>query len=100
MGWASDLIRRLRKGETVSFRPRGHSMSGRIKSGQLCTVAPTHSGDFGPGDVVLCRVRGREYLHLVKAIRNSQALIANNRGDTNGWTPLTAVFGKLVSVSD
>jgi hypothetical protein len=40
MGWASNHIERLREGETVSFRPRGHSMSGKIESGQLCTVAP------------------------------------------------------------
>jgi hypothetical protein len=40
MGWASGHIARLQKGETVSFRPRGNSMKGKIDSGQLCTVAP------------------------------------------------------------
>jgi hypothetical protein len=38
MGWAAAYIQKLRGGETVSFRPRGHSMSGKIESGQLCTV--------------------------------------------------------------
>jgi len=38
MGWASRYIESLRKGENVSFRPRGNSMSGKIESGQLCTV--------------------------------------------------------------
>ena len=38
MGWASAYIEKLRGGEPVSFRPRGHSMSGKIDSGQLCTV--------------------------------------------------------------
>jgi hypothetical protein len=29
MGWASGHIERLKRGETVSFRPRGGSMTGR-----------------------------------------------------------------------
>jgi hypothetical protein len=40
MSWASRYIEKLRAGETVSFRPHGHSMTGRIESGQLCTVVP------------------------------------------------------------
>lgn len=39
MGWASRYIELLRSGQAVSFRPRGQSMTGRIESGQLCTVA-------------------------------------------------------------
>jgi hypothetical protein len=38
MGWASQYIDQLNSGNTVSFRPRGSSMSGKIESGQLCTV--------------------------------------------------------------
>ena len=40
MGWATGYIGRLQAGETVQFRPRGHSMKGKIESGQLCTVKP------------------------------------------------------------
>jgi hypothetical protein len=40
MGWAAMYIAKLRAGETVSFRPRGGSMPGRIEFGQLCTVEP------------------------------------------------------------
>jgi hypothetical protein len=43
MGWATPYIDKLKKGETVQFRPRGNSMSGRIESGQLCTVEFTAS---------------------------------------------------------
>ena len=35
MGWASGYIERLRAGETVSFRPRGHSMSPKIDHDML-----------------------------------------------------------------
>jgi hypothetical protein len=69
VGWASGHIEKLRAGETVSFRPGGHSMSGKIASGQLCTVAPVDPDTVAVGDIVLCKVNGREFLHLVKAIQ-------------------------------
>jgi hypothetical protein len=85
-------------GETVSFRPRGGSMSPKIESGQLCTVEPVDAGAVGVGDVVLCRVRGTEYLHLVKAIQGPRLQIGNNRGGINGWVGPDAVYGRLVRV--
>ena len=66
MGWAAHHIDKLRAGETVSFRPRGGSMRGRIESGQLCAVAPIDPARLAVGDIVLCRVRGNDYLHIVK----------------------------------
>ena len=98
MGWASGHIERLRAGETVAFRPRGHSTSGKIESGQLCTVAPADPEGVEVGDIVLCKVNGREYLHLVKAIQGPRFQIDNNRGRVNGWVSAGAIFGKLVSV--
>ena len=65
MGWASQHIAALRTGATVQFRPRGHSMRGKIESGQLCTVSPVDPASLAVGDIVLCKVNGREYLHLV-----------------------------------
>lgn len=100
MGWARHHIARLQQGETVSFRPRGHSMTGRIKSGQLCAVVPLDSRELAVGDIVLCRVRGAEYLHLVKAIRGERYQIGNNRGRINGWIGRNSIFGRLVSVAD
>jgi hypothetical protein len=80
MGWASHYIDKLRAGETVSFRPRGNSMTGKIQSGQLCTVVPVDSVALKVGDIVLCKVRGAEYLHLIKAIQGPRFQIGNNRG--------------------
>ncbi len=100
MGWARHHIARLQQGETVSFRPRGHSMSGKIESGQLCTVTPLGTAALAVGDIVLCRVRGAEYLHLVKAIRGERYQIGNNRGRINGWIGRNSIFGRLVSVAD
>lgn len=101
MSWATAHIERLRKGETVRFRPRGGSMHGKIESGQLCTVAPLDDpSTLAVGDVVLCRVRGSQYLHLVKAVRNGQYQIGNNRGGINGWITPNAIFGRLIAVAD
>src|SRR6516162_2516257 len=98
MGWASDYIARLQKGETVSFRPRGNSMSGKIESGQLCTVVPVEPATVEVGDIVLCKVHGREYLHLVKAIQGQRFQIGNNRGHVNGWVSAKSIYGKCTAV--
>lgn len=68
MGWATPYIDKLKRGETVQFRPRGNSMTGKIDSGQLCTVAPVEVEELVVGDIVLCKVNGFQYLHLIKAI--------------------------------
>ncbi len=98
MGWASAYIEKLRNGEAVSFRPRGNSMVGKIESGQLCTVEPVETASLNVGDIVLCKVNGREYLHLVKAIQGQRFQIGNNRGRINGWVSAGAIFGRCVKV--
>ena len=40
MGWATHYIAKLKEGEIVQFRPKGNSMTGRVNSGDLCTVEP------------------------------------------------------------
>jgi Peptidase S24-like len=100
LGWALAYIEKLRKGETVSFRPRGNSMAGKIESGQLCTVEPVESQALEVGDIVLCKVNGREYLHLIKAFQGQRFQIGNNRGRINGWVSASAIFGRCVRVED
>ena len=101
MGWALSYIQKLKNGESVQFRPRGHSMKGKIESGQLCKIEPIK--DFGKlekGDIVLCKVRGNEYLHLIKAIQGKRFQIGNNRGKINGWIGQNSIFGKCVKIGD
>ena len=101
MGWAIAYIAKLKKGETVQFRPRGQSMKGKIESGQLCIVEPI--ADFEilqKGDIVLCKVNGNEYLHLIKAIQGKRFQIGNNRGRINGWVGTNSIFGKCIRVED
>ena len=98
MGWADGHIARLAQNETVQFRPRGNSMVGKIASGQLCTVVPLGDHEVAVDDIVLCRVKGNQYLHLVKAIQGERYQIGNNRGGINGWITKRQIFGRLVAV--
>jgi hypothetical protein len=98
MGWATIYIASLRAGETVQFRPRGGSMRGRIESGQLCTVEPVDPATLSVGDIVLCKVSGREYLHLVRAVQGGRFQIGNNRGRINGWVSASSIFGRCIRV--
>jgi len=98
MGWATGYVQQLKKGLTVSFRPRGNSMSPMIESGQLCTVVPVDADALNVGDIVLCRVNGNEYLHLVKAINGRRFQIGNNRGGVNGWIGANGIYGRLARV--
>jgi hypothetical protein len=101
MGWAAPYIEKLKLGETVSFRPRGHSMKGKIESGQLCTVKPIENIEkLQKGDIVLCKVNGNEYLHLIKAIQGSRFQIGNNRGRINGWISANSIFGICTRIED
>ena len=101
MGWATPYIAKLKLGEIVSFRPRGHSMKGKIESGQLCTVKPIENIEkLQKGDIVLCKVNGNEYLHLIKAIQGPRFQIGNNRGRTNGWISANSIFGICTRIED
>lgn len=71
----------------------------RISSGDLCTVTPLGDRELKKGDIVLCKVRGAQYLHLISSTKAGQVQISNNRGHVNGWTARTNVYGILADVS-
>ncbi len=98
MGWATPYIEKLKKGETVQFRPRGNSMSGKIESGQLCTVAPAKIEELKAGDIVLCKVNSFQYLHLIKAVQSGRFQIGNNRGRINGWIGSNGIYGRCIRI--
>lgn len=101
MGWAASYIAKLKNGETVSFRPRGNSMKGKIESAQLCTVEPVADcSSLRKGDIVLCNVNGAKYLHLIKAIQGKRFRIGNNRGRINGWVGANSIFDRLVKAEN
>lgn len=94
MGWASGHIQKLLAGETVQFRPRGNSMTGRVNDGDLVTVEPIRNHVIAKGDVVLCKVAGRQFLHLVTGTRHDNTYqISNNKGHVNGWVGRNCIYG-------
>ncbi len=93
MSWAKYAKEALRRGEEVQVRPRGHSMKGKINSGDRVTLVPCVPTSLKVGDVVLVRVSGSDYLHLIKAVDGKRFQIGNNRGGINGWVGPSAVYG-------
>ena len=71
-----------------------------IRSRQLVTVAPVDPAKVEVGDIVLARVAGTTYLHLVSAVDASRGRvqISNNRGRVNGWTNHARVYGICTAV--
>lgn len=98
MSWALFAKEALRRGETVQVKPRGHSMRGRVNDGDPMTLEPVPPAPVAEGDIVLVRVHGRDYLHLVKAIDSGRFQIGNNRGGINGWVGPNGIYGKAVKV--
>ena len=92
-----ELADKLKRGQTISFRPHGNSMTPRIMSGQLITVAPI-DGELKKGDIVFCKVKGSYYTHLLSAIQGERYQISNNHGHVNGWVGRNCIFGKVVRV--
>lgn len=99
MNWATNYIEQLKTGRTVTFRPRGHSMAPKVNDGDRVTVEPLgEDTELAVGDIVLCTVRGSQYLHLIKALSPGRAQIGNNRGRINGWIGRAGIHGRCVDV--
>jgi hypothetical protein len=100
VGVMDSVVRRVAAGEMVEFRPVGSSMVPLIKSRQLVTVVPVRPELVEPGDIVLTRVAGSVYLHLVSAVdhERQRVQISNNRGRVNGWTSHARVYGICIIV--
>jgi SOS-response transcriptional repressor LexA len=73
-------------------------LEGRVSNGDLVTVEPCHAKDLVVGDIVLARVQGRRYshlvLHLIIAREASLFLLGNNHGRIDGWVDAKSIFGK------
>ncbi|WP_371502367.1 S26 family signal peptidase [Kitasatospora sp. NBC_00374] len=100
MGMLDAVAGRVAGGATVEFRPTGSSMVPLIRSRQQVVVGPVDPALLEVGDVVLARVSGTVYLHLVSAVdpARRRVQISNNRGRVNGWTGHDRVFGICLSV--
>jgi hypothetical protein len=73
-------------------------MKGKVEDGSLVTLAPCAPSALGVGDIVLVRVHGHVYLHLIKAVAGGRFLIGNNRGGINGWVGPNAIYGVATAI--
>jgi hypothetical protein len=73
-------------------------MAGNVDSGRLCTGTPVKPKSPEVGDIVLCKVNGCPYLHLVKARQGDRFQIGNNRGRINGWVGHNGIYGKCIRI--
>lgn len=85
-------IEELSNGRRCIIKPRGKSMEPKIKSGQTVLLKPVDK-DLEVGDIVLVKVKGSVYLHLISAIDGDRVQISNNKGYINGWTSKHKIFG-------
>lgn len=90
------IIERLEAGEKVELNPKGSSMVPKIQSGQKIVLSPAKDAEVG--DIVLSKVKGKYFIHLVTAVdrEKSRWQISNNHGWVNGWTH--EVFGKVTEI--
>jgi hypothetical protein len=93
MGWLTDALDALKRGQPATVRPRGGSMRGHIEDGQEVTIVPVEPGAVRVDDVVLVRWKGSYILHLVKEADDHQLLIGNTLGKINGWVARSDVIG-------
>lgn len=105
MNWASNAIIVLGRGQGCTVTPHGNSMRPLVESGAMVTLAPYGTeAEPAENDIVLVKVRGVVYLHLIKAVRGKtgerQYQIGNNRGGINGWVSRRAIYGRAIQVAN
>lgn len=90
-----EIAVQVASGQTVTFRPRGNSMTGKVNDGDEVTVTPVKTDTvLTKGDVVLVHVGGKVYLHLIKAVGSDKRYqIGNNKGRINGWVTRDSIYG-------
>ena len=89
---------KLQQGLVGKITGYGQSMTPILKSGQSVICEPVKDETkLEKKDIVLCKVKGHYYLHLIWAIRNDKEyLIGNNHGHPNGWVSRNQIYGKVV----
>jgi phage repressor protein C with HTH and peptisase S24 domain len=98
--WADHAKSELAAGRSVQVRPRGHSMTPRIRDGALVTLEPVGSKILRKGDVVLVTIRGVDLLHQILSIKPAGYQIGNLRKKVNGWVSPKGILGVCVLIEN
>jgi len=100
MSWIKEALTQLQmNGECVIY-PMGHSMRGRIESGQRVAMTRERLEELSVGEVVFIRWKGNYLLHLVLEIQGNQLLMGNNLGKINGWIDRKDVLAKVIQIRE
>ncbi len=92
-------LERLANGETIeNYKESGNSMVPRIHSRQPITLAPVDGEKVNVNDIVVAKVKGRYYTHLVVATRTGEVCIGNNHGHINGWAKRHNIYAIVTHV--
>ena len=91
---------KLREGHVCKVTGIGNSMIPILKSKKtVICVQVKKDTVLKKKDIVLCKVNGHFYLHLIHAIRNDKTyLIGNNHGHMNGWVNKNNIFGVVAEI--
>lgn len=73
-------------------------MTPKIRSKQLVTLQAVDVNTLEQGDIVLAKVKGRYYLHLISALDGERVQISNNHGHVNGWTTRAKVYALVTAI--
>jgi len=94
------IVNELQEHGTSKGKAFGNSMMPLIKSGSTMSYAKQEN--YEVDDIVICKVKGKIFCHLIKGKRliddKPQYLIGNNKGKINGWT--FHVYGKVIMIEE
>ena len=90
----------LKNGEICKVVGFGQSMSPILKSGQPVICIPViKETKLKKNDIVLCKVKGKYYLHKISVIKNGVSYqISNNNGHVNGTIGRNNIYGVVVEI--
>jgi hypothetical protein len=100
----AETAKHLRAGEICKVTGIGNSMTPILKSRQPVICIPvTEETELKKRDIVLCKVNGHFYLHLIWSIKKGKNdtqmfLIGNNHNHANGTISRSQIFGKVVEI--
>ncbi len=102
MNWQEEAMAALQKGLPVQIRPRGHSMTGRINDGNLVTLEPCAAEALTAGTIVLVRIQGKRFshivLHSILSVEGDRFLIGSHQGRVDGWVDRGDIYGIATKV--
>lgn len=90
----------LRQENVCKITGIGNSMLPILKSKQPVICTPVNENtELKKRDIVLCKVNGHYYLHLIWSVKpGDRYLIGNNHGHANGVISRNNIYGKVVEI--